>query len=261
MKNFLQLFITEQRVITFILITIFFIIETVYPYLVKFESRTKHTVRNILVMIIFLICATPINYLSVLWFGYADKNKFGLLNIFESPEIVTIITGIFLIDLGDYFYHRLSHTSRWLWSYHRIHHSDNEMDVTTGYRFHPFEKVGLLITQIITSFLFGFGLASIALYYTIYLPLVILQHVNIKLPAWVEKGFGTFLSTPNFHRVHHANYQPYTDSNYGDMFCIWDRLFGTFKKVEPAQLKFGLENFTDDKKHTVWYMVSAPFRK
>jgi sterol desaturase/sphingolipid hydroxylase (fatty acid hydroxylase superfamily) len=211
-------------------------------------------------MIIFIPLAPPVNYLGVLWFEYVDEKGIGLLNLFNPPYVIKIILGILLLDLGDYFYHRLSHRWRLLWSYHRVHHSDHQMDVTTGYRFHPFENVGLLITQITTSFLFGYGLETVALYYTLYLPLVIVQHVNIRFPYWFENIFGLLFSTPNFHRVHHSNLQALTDSNYGDFFSIWDRLFGTYNKVHPEKLQFGLTDFSEDRKHTLWYMITAPFR-
>jgi len=259
--NIIEIFIDNQRILTFFLITIFFTLETFWPYLVRFENRPRHTARNIGLMIVFILLAPPINYLGVLWFDYVDQKGFGLLNLFHTPEIPKIVAGLFLIDLGDYFYHRLSHKWKLLWCYHRVHHSDHEMDVTTGYRFHPFENVGLLITQVITSFVFGYSLATISLYYTLYLPLVIAQHANIRFPDWLENIFGYLLSTPNFHRVHHSRQQSQTDSNYGDFFCIWDRLFGTFKKVKPEQLQFGLDDFMEGKKHTLWYMVTAPFRK
>jgi sterol desaturase/sphingolipid hydroxylase (fatty acid hydroxylase superfamily) len=261
MNYFIEIFKDNQRLISFGLITFFFVLETFWPYLVKFENRTRHTARNVGLMLVFVVLAPPINYLGVLWFEYVDERRLGFLNLFQIPSILKVSLGLFLLDLGDYFYHRLSHKWKILWSYHRVHHSDHEMDVTTGYRFHPFENIGLLITQVITSFLFGYGIETVALYYTIYLPVVIVQHVNIRFPDWFENTFGFLFSTPNFHRVHHSSLQPLTDSNYGDLFCIWDRLLGTYNKVKPEELQFGLQDFSDDRKHTLWYMISAPFRK
>lgn len=262
MINYLKsIFFDNERLITFGLIMLFFILETFWPYLVKFQNRTRHTYRNLGLMLVFILLAPPINYLGVVWFQYVDEKGYGLLNLFQIPSLLKIVLGIFLLDLGDYFYHRLTHRWKLLWSYHRVHHSDFEMDVTTAYRFHPLENVGLLVTQIISSFLFGYSIETVAIYYTLYLPLVVAQHVNIKFPVWFENTFGLLFSTPDFHRVHHANLEHYTDSNYGDFFSIWDRLFGTYNKVQSTELKFGLQDFTEDKHHTLWYMISAPFRK
>lgn len=149
-------------------------------------------------MIVFILVAPPINYLGVLWFEFVDKKGYGLLNLFTLRGYIKIIVGFFLLDMVDYFYHRLSHRWKLLWVYHRVHHSDHEMDVTTGYRFHPFENIGLLVTQIIKSFLFGYSLETVAIYYTLYLPLVIIQHVNIKFPNWLENSLGSFYQHPIF---------------------------------------------------------------
>jgi sterol desaturase/sphingolipid hydroxylase (fatty acid hydroxylase superfamily) len=262
LKYLVEIFTDRLRLISFGLIGFFLLLETFWPYLVNIKNRTQHTARNIGLMTIFILFTTPINYLSVLWFEWVDKRGFGLLNLFEIPSWLKITIGIFLLDLGDYFYHRLSHRVKLLWSYHRVHHTDHSMDVTTGYRFHPFESLGLLVTQVITSFFFGYGLETVAIYYMLYIPLVIVQHANLKFPDWMEKSLGLVLSTPNFHRVHHAYPQYLTDSNYGDFFSIWDRFFGTFKKKEPRDLQFGLEEFlNDDGKHTLWYMLLQPFKK
>ena len=261
MRFLIKLFTSRLRLLSLGLITFFFILETFWPYLLKVNNRGRHTARNMGLMIVYIFLAAPVNYLGVFWFEYVDKRGFGLLNLFTTPPLIKVVLGIFLLDLGDYFYHRLSHRWKPLWSYHRVHHSDHQMDVTTGYRFHPFESIGLLGTQIISSFLFGYGLETIAAYYTLYIPLVIAQHVNVKFPDLFESIFGYIFSTPNFHRVHHSHPQYLTDSNFGDLFSIWDRIFGTYKKVEPKQLKFGLENYKDDRKHTLLYMLTEPFRK
>jgi len=261
MKYIIQIFASRSRLFSLALITSFFIIETFWPYLVISKNRTRHTIRNMSLMLIYIFFAAPINYLGVLWFEYVDRKGFGLLNVFHISGLTKIVIGLFLLDLGDYFYHRLSHKWKIIWGYHRVHHGDHLMDVTTGYRFHPFESLGLLGTQIISSFIFGYGLGTVALYYTLYIPLVIMQHANVRFPYFFEKYAGYLISTPDFHRVHHSYPKSLTDSNYGDLFSVWDRLFGTFKKIDPAQLQFGLENYKDEKKHTFWYMISEPFRK
>lgn len=261
MEFIIELLTNRMRLVAFGLITLFFILETFWPYLVQIKNRPRHTIRNIGLMLLFIFFAAPVNYVGTLWFEYVDKQNLGLLNIFNVPILPKIIIGILFLDMGDYFYHRLTHRWKPLWSYHRVHHSDHEMDVTTGYRFHPFESLGQLGTQIITSFIIGYGIETIVVYYTVYIPLVIVQHTNLKFPNWLENSLGYLFSTPNFHRVHHSYPRSFTDSNYGDLFSIWDRLFGTYQKAEPTHLKFGLESHEDERKHTFWYMITEPFRK
>ncbi len=261
MDFLIDLFTSRLRLVAFALLTFFFILETFWPYLFKVKNRRQHTINNLGLMLLFILFSSPINYLGTYWFDYVTNKNLGILNLIHIPNVLKIILGVLLLDLGDYFYHRISHRWKLLWNYHRVHHSDNQMDVTTGYRFHPFESIGLLATQVISSLIFGYGLETVAIYYTLYIPLVIAQHANVRFPDFFENIFGYIFSTPNFHRVHHSYPQYLTDSNYGDLFSIWDRIFGTYQKVEPSKLNFGLENYTDDKVHTFWYMVSQPFRK
>jgi sterol desaturase/sphingolipid hydroxylase (fatty acid hydroxylase superfamily) len=255
------IFTDRMRLISFGIITFFFFLETFWPYFPKVQNRVSHTMHNLGMMLAFILLVPPINYLSVQWFEYVDVRRLGVLNLVELPIIIKTILGIMLLDLGDYFYHRAAHQWKLLWSYHRVHHSDHGMDVTTGYRFHPFESVGLLIAQIISSFVFGYGLAAVTLYYLIYIPWVLMQHANVKFHGLLEKSLGYVFATPDFHRVHHSYPQSYTDSNYGDLFSLWDRAFGTYQKVNPSELKPGLESHLDRRKHSLWYMLTEPFRK
>ena len=257
----IRLFTGRLRLVAFGLILFFFILETFWPYLVRVRDRPRHTARNMGLMLLYILFAAPVNYLGAYWFGWVDARGFGLLHWFVLPGTVRIVLGLLFLDLGDYFYHRLSH--RWwpLWGYHRVHHSDHEMDVTTGYRFHPFESLGLLSTQMISSFVFGYGLEVVVVYYTLYIPLVIAQHANLRYPFWLEKGLGLVFSTPDFHRVHHSYPREFTDSNFGDLFSIWDRVFGTYRREEATRLKLGLEEYEEDRKHGLWYMLTEPFRK
>ena len=135
MEFLIELFTSRMRLIAFGLITFFFILETFWPYLVLVNNRSRHTARNIGLMIVFILFASPINYGGTPWFEYVDKQGFGLLNLFTLPPLIKLIIGLFLLDLGDYCYHRLSHRWKLLWGYHRVHHSDHQMDVTTSYRF------------------------------------------------------------------------------------------------------------------------------
>jgi sterol desaturase/sphingolipid hydroxylase (fatty acid hydroxylase superfamily) len=244
----------------FAFITVFFTIETFWPYLVKVENRPKHTTRNIGLLLFYIIITTPVNYVAAAWYNYIDEQHWGLLSLFSIHPILKIILGILLLDCGDYFYHRLSHNTNLIWRFHKIHHSDMEMDVTTTYRFHPFDNIGLTMTEMTTAAIFGYGVDTIIVYFTIYLPLLFIQHTNLKFPNWFEKVFGYVFATADFHRVHHSYPQHFTDSNYGAVFSFWDRLFGTYQRAEIKNFHFGLEDAKDNKYQTLWHLISGPFR-
>jgi sterol desaturase/sphingolipid hydroxylase (fatty acid hydroxylase superfamily) len=244
----------------FAFITVFFTLETFWPYLVKVENRPKHTARNIGLLLFYIIITTPVNYVAAAWYNYIDAQHWGLLNLFSIHPILKIIVGILLLDCGDYFYHRLSHTTNLIWRFHKIHHSDMEMDSTTTYRFHPFDNMGVTISEMTTAAIFGYGVDTIIVYFTIYIPLLFIQHTNLKFPNWFEKVFGYVFATADFHRVHHSYPQQFTDSNYGAVFSFWDRLFGTYQRADAKNFHFGLEDAKDNKYQTLWHLISGPFR-
>lgn len=245
----------------FILLSVFFLLETFWPYFKFQQNRSLHTARNIGLLIFYIIITTPVNYLAAFWYDYLDTKQLGLFNQFSINSSFKIVIGILLLDCGDYFYHRLSHRSKLIWRFHKIHHSDMDMDSTTAFRFHPFDNIGLVMTEMTTALIFGYGAETVVVYFLIYLPLLFIQHTNLKFPNWFERTFEYVFATANFHRIHHSYPQHLTDSNYGAVFSFWDRLFGTYKRVSPEQLQWGLEDSKDDKYQTLGYLLTGPFRK
>jgi sterol desaturase/sphingolipid hydroxylase (fatty acid hydroxylase superfamily) len=90
-------------------------------------------------------------------------------------------------------------------------------------------------------------------------PILFLEHSNLKFPTWLDNTLGLVLTTPNMHRVHHEQDQYYTDSNYADIFILWDRIFGTYKFKAPSEVRVGLKEFDDDHKQAFWYLLKSPF--
>ena len=87
-------------------------------------------------------------------------------------------------------------------------------------------------------------------------------HANISLPRWLDKGLSFFLVSPNMHKVHHHWQQPYTDSNYGAVLSIWDRMFGTYEKLDPSQIRYGLDRYyPNEKDEDFMYLMKKPFQK
>src|SRR6185503_3090269 len=107
--------------------------------------------------------------------------------------------------------------------------------------------------------IFGLDLMTLGLYFLVSTPFFFMEHSNLKFPKWLDKSFGLIFTTPNLHKVHHEQDQYYTDSNYSDIFILWDRIFGTFKYKPPEQIKFGLKEFKEDNKQTFWYLFRSPF--
>ena len=107
----------------------------------------------------------------------------------------------------------------------------------------------------------GISFPAIVLYNVIILPVFFILHSNLEYPKWLERILSPVFATPEFHRVHHSDEQKYTDSNYGDIFSLWDRIFGIFQKADPASLRYGLKEFNDKKSQSFWYMIINPFKR
>ena len=139
-----------------------------------------------------------------------------------------------------------------------VHHSDTEVDVTTGTRHHPGDYVlrevfalgAILIAGIPFSYYIFYRMATIFFGY--------FTHANIRLPQWLDKGLSYVIVTPDMHKFHHHFERPWTDTNFGNIFSIWDRLFGTFVYGDPKQIKYGLDVLDDAKDENIRYQLNLP---
>jgi len=239
----------------------FMTLERWLPYFEHGVGRGRQRWRNLaLVAIGFLINAVLGGFvaLPLVW---ADAKHFGLMYRLGIPSPVAIVIGIFLIDLCLYVQHVTMHSVPALWRIHRVHHADAELDATSGLRIHPFELLLLLIVPVPVMVLFGVSLQSVIVYNVLSLPWFLLNHSNMKFPVWFERWGSLLMSTPDWHRVHHSSYQPETDSHYGCLFSVWDRLFGTAGKPRVETIKFGLEKFRASDEQSVWQLLKMPFKE
>jgi sterol desaturase/sphingolipid hydroxylase (fatty acid hydroxylase superfamily) len=154
----------------------------------------------------------------------------------------------------------MAHKVPLLWRFHRVHHSDTRMDSTTYFRGHPIEIFfWFSISNILAAGLFGLDLLALGFYYFILTPFLIIEHTNLGFPKWLDNTIGLLFVTPNLHKVHHEQDQYYTDSNFADIFILWDRLFGTYKYLPVKNINYGLKEFDEDKKQTFQYLMLSPF--
>lgn len=259
METLLQTLNDIQPLLIFGMLAILWIIESFIPYFAHSPNRKKHGLRNFaLVMISFVVNGLCGLLLSEVM-NYTSRNNIGLLNLIHLHLPVLIITGMLLIDLWDYGYHILTHKFEFFWRFHRVHHSDTELDSTSSLRFHPLEIIVQTMNWVIMFFVLGISPASFIIYFSFYLILIFLQHANIGLPDWVDKYGSYVFSTPGWHKMHHAAERKITDSHYGDVFTFWDRIFGTGGKIDIENIEFGLEDFREDKDQTVWNILKMPF--
>lgn len=244
------------------LLVIFFTLEQVSTTPFRFKQRGKHLLENSLFQIVLTglnIFFVAIQVYSIEWL---NAQEIGLFYLVALPFWVKLILGVVLYDLTTYWVHRASHKVPLLWRLHRVHHSDTTMDSSTTLRFHPLELVLIYQTgNILTAGLFGTDVNSMVLYYFIIYIFLFLEHANLRYPKWLNNTLGLVFVMPDHHRVHHQQEQFYTDSNFADIFIIWDRLFGTFKMMPVEQMKYGLVEFDGEKKQSFLYLMKSPFIK
>ena len=170
-----------------------------------------------------------------------------------------LIVGLLLLDLvGAYLVHWVEHQIPWMWRFHIIHHSDTKVDATTALRHHPGESVFRAAFTLLAVLVTGAPIWMVMLYQSLSALLSQFNHSNLKLPLWVDKSIGYILVTPRMHRVHHHEVVPYTDANYGNMFSIWDRIFGTYEHLETDQIIYGLDVF-DKREGNLRDLLGLPF--
>lgn len=244
------------------LLVVFFTLEQVTTTPFRFKQRGKHLLENSLFQIVLTglnIFFVAIQVYSIEWL---NAQEIGLFYLVALPFWVKMILGVVLYDLTTYWVHRASHKVPLLWRLHRVHHSDTTMDSSTTLRFHPLELVLIYQTgNILTAGLFGTDVNSMVLYYFIIYIFLFLEHSNLRYPKWLNNTLGLVFVMPDHHRVHHQQEQFYTDSNFADIFIIWDRLFGTFKMMPVEQMKYGLVEFEGEKKQCFLYLMKSPFIK
>lgn len=179
------------------------------------------------------------------------------LSAFSS--IWAVLLGVLLLDLGSYVRHRLMHW-RWLWRVHRVHHSDEQMNWTTEFRFHPIEILMGLVIRSGVVLLFGLPPVAIAVYALLALGVGCWQHANVVQPAWLDRATRWLLVTPGLHRVHHQIDEEMLRSNYGVVFPWWDKLMGTYTK-DNAGRQFGLLGAGEIDVHSLGQLLVLPFQR
>lgn len=242
------------------LITVFYSLEQILNTQFKFAKRPQHLFHNILFQVAFILGNLLWGTVTVFSIEWLNKNEIGLFYLFQVPVWFKLVLGVAMFDFVSYCFHRIAHITPVLWRFHRVHHSDTSMDASTFFRGHPVESTLYFGTaNILAAAIFGLDLLTLGLYFFILIPFLFFEHSNLKFPKWLDKTFGLVFTTPNIHKVHHEQDQYYTDSNFSDIFILWDRIFGTFKYKPSEEIKFGLKEFDADKKQTFWYLLISPF--
>jgi sterol desaturase/sphingolipid hydroxylase (fatty acid hydroxylase superfamily) len=261
MQNTLETLEQLTPVIIVVALALFMTLETLLPFLTHSLHRKKQKWHNLGNVALSFVLNAALSGIITAAIMYAETAHFGLLRIIPMPLWAAFTAGILFCDLNSYAAHRLYHRVPVFWRFHKVHHSDTELDATSALRMHPFEFFFQAFTQATILPLLGVSLGSFVVYFAFALPIFIINHANLNYPRWIERVLSLVFITPDWHRVHHSSNRAETDSNYADVFSFWDRIFGTHKMADPAQIKYGLEDSRDPKEQTLLAQLKAPFRR
>ncbi len=237
--------------------------EVVLPLRALAHSVVIRWLGNIGIAVINLVVMrVTIGYLTLDLAIAAEINGWGLLQLSPLPPWAMVMLGVLWLDFVSFATHWIMHQVPWLWRVHRLHHSDLDVDFTTARRHHPIEPLlmapamavaGLGAVVPPASFFLWWGLTGVT---------SLFQHGNIAIPNRLDRVLRWFIATPAMHRVHHSAFRPETDSNYGQAFPWWDRLFGTYcdrPKADLKELRLGLEEFRETKELYLHRLLLQPF--
>jgi sterol desaturase/sphingolipid hydroxylase (fatty acid hydroxylase superfamily) len=169
----------------------------------------------------------------------AADSGWGLFNLVAVPMWLAVVASFLVLDLAIWAQHVVFHKVGWLWRLHRVHHSDTEVDTTTGLRFHPVEIVISMAWKIGVVVALGAPAGAVVLFEAVLNATSLFNHGNVAMPKRLDDLLRLVLVTPHMHRVHHSAVPAETDSNYGFNLPWWDRLFGTYRQ-RPAAGESGM---------------------
>ena len=187
----------------------------------------------------------------------------GLFGLLEWPLWLEIGLTLLLLDAAIYWQHRLLHRVPPLWRLHRVHHSDLAFDVTTGVRFHPFEIALSMGIKLGLVALLGPHPLAVVLFELLLSAASLFTHADFALPARIEGAVRALVVTPSMHRIHHSLRREETDSNYGFLLSLWDRVFRSYR-AQPAEperrMPIGLPPWRDSRALGLVALLLQPFR-
>lgn len=214
------------------------------------KNNRKHLLPNMVLTISVVAMNFLFSAATIFLLDWAAKNNFGVLRLFDLGTIVTLCISILFLDFwAAYLSHFLMHRFSIFWKFHSVHHSDTMIDVSSALRQHPIETIYRIFFQTTGALILGVPIWALGIYLLLSAANGQLEHSNIGFPENADKLLRYFYTTPNTHKVHHSIIFTESNSNYGNIFSIWDRIFGTYREVaEPKKIQYGLDYLQDENK-------------
>lgn len=235
-------------------------LESMIPLFLREPGRRlQHGLRNVAIGLMNGVLLTAgfsgLVFAAVRWGG---THPIGLLHGTSLPGGSQRLIGFIAFDLWMYLWHRANHGVPWLWRFHRVHHSDSAVDVTTALRFHAGEMILSTLLRLAVIPLVGITLGDLVLYELILQPVIYFHHSNVAFPERYDRFLRLAVVSPNMHRVHHSDVPAETNSNYASIFSLWDRLGRTYARRELKTIRYGLKEFCEARWQSLAGLITMP---
>jgi sterol desaturase/sphingolipid hydroxylase (fatty acid hydroxylase superfamily) len=239
--------------------------EAVAPRRSRSFSRAKRWPANLAIATLDTVVMRIVLPLGALGFAtFCTTRGWGLLNFIALPRALAVIAAVIVLDFAIYLQHVMFHALPLLWRVRRMHHTDLDLDVTSGVRFHPIESVMSMLIKLAAIAALGPPIAGVFAFEALLNASSLFNHSNVAIAPAADALMRLSICTPDMHRVHHSIVVRETNSNFGFLVPWWDRLLGTYRS-EPAAgqlgMTIGLEHFRDAHEVGLIRMVMQPWRK
>ena len=235
-------------------------LETWIPLRARRREHRAHLAPNLVLTGITFAFNALLTGGLVAGLAWLEARDLGLLRSLALPAWAATAAAVVALDLATWVAHVSMHKLPLLWRFHRVHHADLELDVTTSFRQHPGET--LVRAAFLAAFAapLGVGAGAFALYRTLSAANALLEHANLRVPRRLDSLLSWAVVTPNMHKVHHSRAPQQTDTNYGNLLPLFDRLGGCFTPSEQGlRVDYGLEGFDAPETQTLPALLLAPF--
>ena len=241
-------------------LTLFWCWETWFPFFERGRGRGRHALHNLGVALCnAVLLGLLFGTITIQVAGWTFTQRAGLLNLLPVGNPIRWLLALLLLDAWMYVWHRCNHTVPLLWRFHRMHHSDEQMDVTTATRFHLGEQLGSSVLRLLLIPLLGLEAGHLVVYDSLVIAATHFHHANVclgRFDGWLR----WLIVTPDMHRVHHSYLVPETNSNYATVLSLWDRLAGSFRlRQDQNAIRFGVAAFHAPHWQTWWGLWQIPF--
>lgn len=245
------------------LFVLFAALETLAPRGPRVQPRAGRWFTNLSMTVLNTLSLRALNialpFLAVGAALDAWGQGWGLLNQVDWPLWVKIVLALLILDFAIWVQHLVTHKVGLFWRFHRMHHADRDMDVTTALRFHPVEILASMLLKIGLIYALGPQAIAVVLFEILLNGTALFNHANLALPRWLDRAIRLVLVTPEMHRIHHSTRREEHDSNFGFALSVWDRIFGTYRAQAAEGMVVGLE-WQDEKPAKLGWSLWLPFR-